>query len=149
MDNSPFCNHNCILAIYRRFGTKSFRHVDDSALDVSTPRRFGTILVNFPRCFGTKAFQHRMDGWMDGWIDGWMDGWADGLVVELPIKFKFFTIRVYIFENRRMSLLHILACASMQSQEHMSVWHLFFFKVEGMVILLPHGSCILAPVFVF
>ena len=59
-------------------------------------------------------------------------------------------LRVYIFENSRMSHLHILACASMQSQEHLSVWHLIvFFKVGGMVILLPHGSCILAPVDLF
>ena len=49
--------------IYRRFGTKSFRHLDDSALDVSAPRRFGTNLKkslddSAPRRFGTKAFQY-------------------------------------------------------------------------------------------
>ena len=44
-----------------------------------------------------------------------------------------------------MSLLHILSCASVQSQEHLSVSH--FFKVGVMVFLLPHGSCILAPVY--
>ena len=46
-----------------------------------------------------------------------------------------------------MSLLHILACASVQQQEYLSVIYLFF-KVGGMVFLLPHGLCILhvAPV---
>ena len=45
--------------IYRRFGTKSFRHLDDSALDVSAPRRFGTNLKKIPGRFGTKTFRHQ------------------------------------------------------------------------------------------
>ena len=78
--DSPFYNRNSILAIYRRFGIKSFRHLDDSALDVSAPRRFGSILVNSPRRFGAKTFRHQGISAPDGW----MDGWVDGLAVEIP-----------------------------------------------------------------
>ena len=38
--------------IYRRFGTKTFWHLDVLALDVLAPRRFGTSKVNFSRRFG-------------------------------------------------------------------------------------------------
>ena len=53
----------------------SFRHLDDSALDVSAPRRFGIKLVNSlddsaQRRFATNAFPHEMDGWMNGWAAG-------------------------------------------------------------------------------
>ena len=45
-------------------------------------------------------------------------------------------LRVYIFENKRMSLLHILTCASVQSQKHLSVIYLFFFSSgrDGLLI---------------
>ena len=37
----------------QKFGTKSFRHLDYSALDVPAPRRFGIKHLNSPRRFGT------------------------------------------------------------------------------------------------
>ena len=122
MDKNPL---STTATAFWRFGTKSFRHLDDSALDVSAP-------------FGTKAFRLQMDGW------------TGGLAVELPTELKLFTICYgYIFENKRMSRMRILACASKQSQEHLSViffFFFFFFSVGGIVFLLPHGSCILVPV---
>ena len=97
-----------------------------------------------PRRFSTK------------WMAGLMDGRTDGLIVEFPIKFKFFIIcygskSLYFLGQTNEPFAHISLCIRAVTRAPVSHLLLFlFFKVGRMVFLLPHGSSILAPVdFIF
>ena len=68
-----------------------------------------------------------------------------GLAVELPIKFKFFTIwygskSLYFWEQKNKPFAHISLCIRAVTSQAFK-----FFKVGKVVFLLPHRSCILAP----
>ena len=127
----------------------TFRHLDDSALDVSAPRRFGPRLVNSPRRFRTRTFRHQGVSASDKW----MDGRTYGLAVELPIKFKFFTTcygskRLYVLAQKNEHFARISLC--IRAVTRASVSHLFFYffffssRRDGLFIAPRVG--ILAPV---
>ena len=152
MDNSPFYNlqpqlHSGDLQTFRH--QKSFRHLDDLALDVSAPRRFGTKRVNSPGRFGTKTFRYQCVSAPDGWMDWWVDGRTDGLAVELPIKFKFFTVyygskSLYVWGQKNEPFAHNSPC--IRAVVKASFSHLFFFLSGRDGLLIAPGSCILAQV---